>query len=526
MLFNSYEFIFAFLPVTVALFFLISRFDHEKAIGVLVLASLFFYGWWNPKYLFLIILSMGINYGVGRLLGNGDKEGLSRKTILTLGIVFNLGLLGYYKYAGFFVSNVAALTGLDWQIGTIVLPLAISFFTFQQIAYLVDAYEGITKEYKFLHYALFVTFFPQLIAGPIVHHKEMLPQFMQDEKMRLRLDNITIGLMIFSIGLFKKAVLADGVAVYATPVFKAAGSGAELGFFEAWGGALAYTLQLYFDFSGYSDMAIGAARLFGIRLPLNFHSPYKALSIVEFWRRWHMTLSRFLRDYVYIPLGGNRKGKARRYVNLSATMLLGGLWHGAGWTFVIWGALHGLYLVINHGWHFVQSKLGLEGLNKSFLWRGLAWALTFLAVVLGWVFFRAEDFDTATTMLAGMSGANGISIPNGIAVHLGPLQQLLSGLGIDFTLGGGSSFVWTWTWIIVLLPAALLLPNTQQIMDRFGPAYNRVTDQVAYTLASDSLLMRRIRFRPSLGWAAICALMTVTGLLALSQISEFLYFQF
>ncbi|WP_321392730.1 MBOAT family protein [Emcibacter sp.] len=526
MLFNSYEFIFAFLPVTVALFFLVSRFDHEKAIGVLVLASLFFYGWWNPKYLFLIILSMAINYGVGRLLGNGDKSRGRKRTILTLGIVFNLGLLGYYKYAGFFVENVAALTGLDWQIGTIILPLAISFFTFQQIAYLVDAYEGITKEYKFLHYALFVTFFPQLIAGPIVHHKEMLPQFMQDEKMRLRLDNITIGLMIFSIGLFKKAVLADGVAVYATPVFSLAGTGTEIGFFEAWGGALAYTLQLYFDFSGYSDMAIGAARLFGIKLPLNFHSPYKALSITEFWRRWHMTLSRFLRDYVYIPLGGNRKGKARRYVNLSTTMLLGGLWHGAGWTFVIWGALHGLYLVINHGWHFVQQKLGWQGLNGSRLWRGFAWALTFLAVVVGWVFFRAEDYNTAAVILKGMSGMSHVSIPNGIAVHLGPLKDMLSSLGINFSLGGGSDFVWTWVWILILLPAALLLPNTQQIMEKFEPAYNSLKDEVNYTLLSDSPLMRRIKFRPTVGWAAVCAFMTVTGLLALSQISEFLYFQF
>jgi len=305
MLFNSYEFIFLFLPITFLVFFAIARLGHEAAIIWLVLASLFFYGWGNPAYLILILLSMVANFSIGELLGSThrrNKRSLG-KIYLVLGVTLNLGTLGYFKYAGFFVDNLNTALGTEIDIGRIVLPLAISFFTFQQIAFLVDAYKGITKEYRFTHYALFVTFFPQLIAGPIVHHKDMLPQFMRRDTLKPHIENIAVGLTIFFIGLFKKAVLADGISPYGSSVFDMAAGGETLSFFQAWGGALSYTMQLYFDFSGYSDMAIGGARLFGIRLPLNFHSPYKATSIVEFWRRWHMTLSRFLRDYVYIPLG-------------------------------------------------------------------------------------------------------------------------------------------------------------------------------------------------------------------------------
>ncbi|TVT47942.1 MAG: MBOAT family protein, partial [Sedimenticola thiotaurini] len=306
MLFNSYYFIFLFLPIVLAVYFLLLRKDTEYPIVWLVFASLFFYGWWNPVYLFLIIASMVINYALGWSLSDGSgMTPINRKRILVFGIALNLSALGYYKYAGFFIENIKTLITNDFSFEEILLPLAISFFTFQQIAYLVDAYRGITKEYRFIHYALFVTFFPQLIAGPIVHHKEMLPQFLRVTSFKKNIENFSIGITIFTIGLFKKSVLADNVAQYSTPVFDAAATGDSLSFFVAWGGAMAYTMQLYFDFSGYSDMAIGGARLFGIKLPLNFHSPYKATTIVEFWRRWHMTLSRFLRDYLYIPLGGN-----------------------------------------------------------------------------------------------------------------------------------------------------------------------------------------------------------------------------
>ena len=324
MLFNSYEFLFLFLPLSVAGFFLVgSRGHHRLAVAWLAGASLFFYGWWNPAYVWLILASIGVNYTLGLGLGSRPSQGgLLRRFLLTLGITFNLGLLGYYKYSNFFVDTACSLMGGTSHLAAITLPLAISFFTFQQIAFLVDTYKGHARVYDLLHYCLFVTFFPQLIAGPIVHHREMMPQFMRRSFLRLNSEHVAIGLTLFCMGLFKKVVLADGVAAYATPIFHAAEQGVSLSFFDAWAGALAYTFQLYFDFSGYCDMALGIARVFGIRLPLNFNSPYKARNMIEFWRRWHMTLSRFLRDYLYIPLGGNRHGRVRRYVNLMLTMLL------------------------------------------------------------------------------------------------------------------------------------------------------------------------------------------------------------
>ena len=304
MLFNSIEFILFFLPITLIIFFTIGILEYQRlAVLWLVSASLFFYGWWNPSYLWLLIFSMVFNYRMGVFLSAGKKS----KALLAAGIAVNLGFMAYFKYTNFIVDNINLLVGGSYNVSYIILPLAISFFTFQQIAYLVDAYRNETREYSFLHYSLFVTFFPQLIAGPIVHHKEMLPQFEKRATYSLNLLNINKGLTIFIIGLFKKVVLADSIADYATPVFDAADAGLTISFFEAWGGAFAYSLQLYFDFSGYADMAIGIAFLFGISLPLNFSSPYKSKSIIDFWRRWHMTLSRFLKDYLYIPLGGSRK---------------------------------------------------------------------------------------------------------------------------------------------------------------------------------------------------------------------------
>lgn len=365
------------------------------------MASLFFYSWWGLKYLPLITISILVNYGVGTALSKCSKEselqtevkwqGLSRKLLLILGLTFNLGLLAYFKYANFFVQNLNAATGSDIQLAKIVLPLAISFFTFQKIAYLVDSYRGETKGYSFLDYALFVTFFPQLIAGPIVHHKEIVPQFSNHKNSSLRYNNIATGIFIFSIGLFKKIVLADTFSQWATPGFN---TPLSLNALEAWTTSLSYTFQLYFDFSGYTDMAIGAALLFNIRLPINFNSPYKAVSIQDFWRRWHITLSNFLRDYLYIPLGGNRKGEMRMYANLFATFLLGGLWHGASWMFLTWGALHGGALVISRLW----QRLGLKLPNF------VGWFITFNFVNVAWVFFRAKDMNSALKVLHGMVG--------------------------------------------------------------------------------------------------------------------------
>ena len=343
MLFNSNTFLFLFLPVVLAGFFAIGRFHREAAALWLFAASVAFYGMWNAAYIALLIGSIVFNYTVGVNLSRlvADGRAARARWLIRGGVAGNLLLLGYYKYANFFVDSAAALTGADWQIATIVLPIGISFYTFTQIAFLVDCYRGEVRETNPIHYGLFVTYFPHLIAGPVLHHKEMMPQFAQAKTYRPDWECIAVGTTIFAIGLFKKVVIADGIGPFAAPIFNAAAAGQPLTMLEAWGGALAFSFQLYFDFSAYSDMAIGLSKLFGVRLPLNFDSPYKATSIIDFWRRWHMTLSRFLRDYLYIPLGGSRCGTMRTYINLLATMVIGGLWHGAGWTFVVWGALHG-----------------------------------------------------------------------------------------------------------------------------------------------------------------------------------------
>lgn len=491
MLFNSYPFLFLFLPVAFLGFFQIGRYNRPLAALWLFAASLFFYGWWNPAYVGLLLGSILFNYAIGMALSREHARGNAKrkKWILSLGIAADLCLLGYYKYANFFVENVDAILGMGWQVGPILLPLGISFFTFTQIAFLVDAYRGEVKEANFIHYGLFVTYFPHLIAGPVLHHKEMMPQFARPATYRVNWENLSVGLSIFSIGLFKKVVLADGIAPSASHVFATAADGGTVVLLEAWAGALAYTFQLYFDFSGYSDMAIGLSRLFGVTLPLNFDSPYKAVNIIEFWRRWHMTLSRFLRDYLYFPLGGNRKGPARRYLNLMATMLLGGLWHGAGWTFVIWGALHGLYLAINHGWHQVRTRMGHDLKRSTRLGRFLGMSLTFLVVVIGWVFFRADNLDAALAILRGMAGLNG-------AGHAG--NELHADLG----------------WIAALWALAWLAPNTQQVMAAFRPAL----EDVRYS--------GRLGWRPNTLWLAGIAVGLLYTVTEMGKVSEFLYFQF
>jgi len=435
---------------------------------------------------------MLFNYAIGATLSRGAGR---RRALLVTGVTGNLLLLGYFKYANFFVDNLNLLTGTDFQIEKILLPLAISFFTFQQIAYLVDAHRGETREYNFMHYCLFVTFFPQLIAGPIVHHREMLPQFAHPATYRFHHEHFSIGLSIFIIGLFKKVVLADNLSQFATPVFSAAANGTVLTLFEAWTGALAYPFQLYFDFSGYSDMAIGLARLFGIRLPLNFYSPYQATSIIDFWRRWHMTLSRFLRDYLYIPLGGNRKGPARRYLNLMLTMLLGGLWHGAGWTFVIWGALHGFYLFINHTWRRLLQRLALGRWETFRGYRLVAGIVTFLAVTTGWVFFRAADTATALQILKAMVGGHGLDLSQAYFNELVHRDSALR-------------------WLVAAAILAWGLPNSLQLFSRFAPS----TDPVEPA--------RRLAWSPSWRWALAIGLLALVTLYHMNRISEFLYFQF
>lgn len=487
MLFNSYIFIFAFLPIT---FFIYFYLNHkrltEAAKGFLVFASLFFYSWWNIVYLPLILVSMLFNYVVGKQLAKDmtDKNHYLKKSLLIIGIISNLALLGYFKYADFFITNVNRVIDSNIPLLHLALPLAISFFTFQQIAYLVDSYRAETHEYDFLNYAVFVAFFPQLIAGPIVHHKEMMPQFANIRNKVKNYRHIALGLFVFSIGLFKKVVIADTFAVWATNGFDIA---QRLNLVEAWITSLSYTFQLYFDFSGYTDMAIGAALLFNIKLPINFSSPYKATSIQDFWRRWHITLSRFLKGYVYIPLGGNRHGEIRTYTNLFATFLLGGIWHGAGWTFVFWGVLHGLALVIHRAWY----KLGFR------MHMFLAWFITFNFINISWVFFRAKEFEDAMKVLKGMAGMTGINLPGALATKLSFLTQYGVDFGNFILSTGGDTY--TLVWLIAAMVFVLVFKNSVELAHSFKISYKTV-------------------------WFS--GILFVVSVLSMNKVSEFLYFNF
>jgi alginate O-acetyltransferase complex protein AlgI len=494
MLFNSYTFIFTFLPIVFCGFAILIAFAPRRfAIGWLVLCSLFFYGWWQPRNLWILLFLLLFNYGLGLWLGKIPR-GRRSKLILIVGLTVNLGMLAYYKYANFFVAVVNDAAGTPFQIAKIILPLGISFFVFQKIAYLIDAYRQQVRGYSLTDYSLFVTFFPQLIAGPIVHHSEVVPQFSGRTGWNINAADINIGLTQFVCGLFKKVAVADRVAVFANPIFDAAANGAVPSILDGWIAALAYTFQIYFDFSGYSDMALGLARLFGIKLPQNFNSPYKAANIAEFWRRWHMTLSRFLRDYLYIPLGGNRKGRARRYVNVMVTMLLGGLWHGAGWTFVFWGGLHGIYLVTHRAWLSLRGRSNQSEANPQPWKLWTARFVTFVAVIFAWVFFRAADFNSAGRILSSMIGGHGF--------HFSSTFHLRS----------------TFTQLAVIWIAVWILPNTQQFMERFEPALNYKPPPHSW--------MAWLSWRPNLAWAICFVGVAVYALANTSRVAEFIYWQF
>ncbi|WP_085317279.1 MBOAT family O-acyltransferase [Derxia lacustris] len=410
MLFNSPEFAFVFFPAVYLLFRLLARFRRAWLVNsLLVGASLAFYAYWMPSALFILLGSILFNYFCGLRILARVGAGRSAGGWVALGVTGDLVLLSIFKYAGFFAQSVNDVFSVGLPVPHILLPIGISFFTFTQIAFLVDAAAGKVKECRFLEYLLFVTYFPHLIAGPILHHAEMMPQFAKEETYRVRGEVIASGAILVALGLIKKVLLSDGIQPYAAVLFDQQYAAAPSAL-VSWMGAIAYSLQLYFDFSGYSDMAVGISLLFGVKLPFNFDSPYKARNIVDFWRRWHISLSSFLRDYLYIALGGNRRGKARRYVNLMLTMLLGGLWHGAAWTFVIWGGLHGAYLMLNHAWRAAKDGplKGAAPLFRSRAYAVAAWALTMAAVVVAWVFFRASRVEVALEILKGMAGANGL----------------------------------------------------------------------------------------------------------------------
>lgn len=488
MLFNTFAFFAVFLPLALAGYFLISRKSLRASIVFLLIASVVFYIYWDPVYLPLLGVSIVCNFIFGNRIvaSRAQQHPVNPRRWLIAGLVFNLSLLIFYKYANFIVVNFAAATGLDIPSPGIELPIGISFFTFTQIAYLVDCYQGKVHETRPESYGLFVTYFPHLIAGPILHHKEMIPQFDAPKTHVFSTGRLTVGMTFFTIGLFKKVILADGVARFVAPVFDL--HYAELTQLEAWAGALAYTFQLYFDFSAYSDMAYGLSYMFGIILPINFFSPYKSTSIIEFWRRWHITLSTFLRDYLYIPLGGNRKGQFHRYLNLFITMLLGGLWHGANWTFIVWGALHGFYLMVNHA---IRHVFGEQG-GKARAVLGLV--ATWLAVIVAWVVFRANSLEIALSVLEAMVR--------------GTADTAQTVLGSNRIMAMDEC----WQWVAGCAAVALLLPNAYQLLGRGElPELERKLDGPRGGLLIGALL----------GVALL--------LLSVSEtrgISEFLYFNF
>lgn len=416
MLFNSYEFLFAFLPLTLLVYYALGRGNRLIAAAWLALASVLFYGWARPQDVYILAVSVGVNLSISRAMFAAfakERAGFAR-ALLILGLIFNLLLLGAFKYTNFLIENLNMLLDLELRPTAIALPLGISFYTFTQIAYLVDTYRERLKPFGMVHYGLFVTYFPHLVAGPILHHRDMLPQFASRRVYLASWRNLAAGLTVFVIGLSKKLLIADQMAPYADAAFN--GSPQALTAWTAWGAALAYTLQIYFDFSGYSDMAVGLARMLGARIPWNFASPYQATNIIEFWRRWHITLSRFLRDYLYIPLGGNRRGPGRRYLNLMITMILGGLWHGASWNFAIWGTLHGVYLMVNHGWRRLSGESRHPAVQSGIkpLVTILKRPLTLIAVVVAWVFFRAETLGGAKAVLSAMFSLSNWPMPKSV----------------------------------------------------------------------------------------------------------------
>lgn len=469
MLFHSQEFLLLFLPVALVGWYAAAG-RKEVRVAWMIAVSLVFYAYWDVRLLPLLVLSILANWGLAALAyGKPGGERL-RRFAAPLGIVFNLFILGIFKYADFVADSVAFILGQPHDPWGIVLPLGISFFTFQQISYLADLRKGTAPVYRLSDYALYVSYFPQLIAGPIVRHDELIHQFDAYPKRDGLSERLVRGAALLLIGVAKKILLADVFAEQADPIFAHAEGGGVIGFADAWMGAAAFGLQIYFDFSAYSDMAIGLAMMAGIRLPENFNAPYRAVSLVEFWRRWHMTLSRFLRDYLYVSMGGNRAGRVRQALALTATMLLGGLWHGAAWTFVVWGGLHGVGLVVSHFW----GKTGIS------IGRPLSWAITIVFVFWTWVMFRAETMGGAMTFWTSMLGLNGDagSVPN----HFADLS------------GGG--------WLLVGALIATVGPTSQS---------------VAFT-----------HLRPVRGLATAAALIAVFLIFRLGggTNQEFIYFQF
>lgn len=510
MRFNSYEFIFAFLPVVWLGWRILAAFRAKRAaILWLTCGSLGFYAYWNWRYAPLLIASLVINFVLGRLLNRRTDRG--RLLLLLAGLLWNLGLLGYFKYFNFFLENANVLMGTGWTIETVVLPLGISFFTFQKIAFIVDAWRGKVSEIHFLDFALFVLFFPQLIAGPIVHHGEFIPQLKDPKTWEFNPRQVLLGGCLFVIGLFEKSIIADSLAPLADSAFGLAANGTRLRIFEAWTGLTAYSLQLFYDFAGYSHMALGLALLFGLRLPVNFLSPYRSHCVIEFWRRWHITLSAFLRDYLYIPLGGNRHGFARQMMALLFTMSLAGLWHGAGWTFVLWGVAHGVALIVNHLWRRWRS--GRDGEGSPSAW---AYWLTMITVAAGWVLFRASNLPTAGLLLESLLGLHGISVPVSWAKAVESLAPVVRPRGLWPNVHVTPSS------LVALMVAASLAVRGPFLLRWLGVTSSDITSSQTVSPSELSSSGAELTY----GKLAIVGGLFAIALAGLSRSSPFLYFQF
>lgn len=513
MLFNSYLFLFIYLPIALIGTYFLIYFYKPAVVPWLLAFSLIFYGWWNPNYLVLLLASICFNFVIGKWIINNTLQ-FYKKCYLVLGIVGNLGALFYFKYMNFFIQNINSIAHTDFNFYNIILPLGISFFTFTQIAFLVDAYYGKVKQFGIFNYSLFVTYFPHLIAGPIIHHKDVMPQFSKilDTKQFPIMRYFMIGLTIFIIGLFKKVCLADTLAPKVNYIFDLPSKGYDLSFTDSWMGAIGYTLQLYFDFSGYSEMAIGLSFMIGIKLPINFFSPYKAINIIDFWRRWHMSLSRFFRDYLYIPLGGSRKGAFRKYLNLFIVMVIVGFWHGAGWTFILWGTYHGTLLILNHGWHTIKDQISarynlkLTSKFAKILINFMSIAVTFFCVVIGWVLFRANDFTTAQNFYQGMFHYHTYFYGSAGLINL--LNYIFFGL---FLLAG--------------LFICYSLPNTIEIMKNTNGILNNPAKDTFKSEATG--ITKILEWAPSIWYAIPIGALTYFAVTTISQTpSTFLYFNF
>ena len=540
MLFNSYSFIFGYFPLVLAGFCFLGARRREWALLWLTAASLLFYAWWRPLNVLLIAPSIFVNYGIARYLEqNAERRPQLGRIALIAGIVFNLCFLGYFKYITFGAQALNDLFGTGFVLTQVILPLGISFITFQKIAFLVDVHAGRAGRFTLRDYALFVLFFPQLIAGPIVHFREMMPQF-KAVPCRFDAEDAAVGLSLFFFGLAKKLILADPLGAVVGPLYDRAAAGMPVSMTDAWIAGLGFTLQIYFDFSGYCDMALGLARFFGIKLPVNFNSPLKARSVIDFWSRWHVTLTRFLTAYLYTPvtLAMTRRRVANGKPVLSArhtgapafitllaiptmlTMLVSGVWHGAGYTFVLWGLLHGVLLCVNHAWRTIRPRIWPDTVSYNKRMASVAFLLTFLSIVFAMVLFRAPSVGGAIVLWKGMIGGYGAALPQAVLSRLGPIAAALHTLGVQSTWTSGSFLLTATTRITVLLVIALALPNTLELLAAYEPALG------VKPANAPGRLLHLVAWGPNPTWAVGLACVALAGILSLGSLHEFIYWQF